>query len=344
VEPVSDTVPLEIRVSATEMLLQLYSELSVLEPGAGVDVTCDTISRCLLRLAPAGLVVFYRHDDAADEVVTAYASGFGEALVRDVRMPLGHGVSGWVAANGRSVINADSALDLGHRMDGLEPRFRSVLSIPLTQPHGTVGVVTLYASQAHAFREEQRLAIEYIGGHMAEAFARALRTSPAPVPVHAPFLGSSHGHALQALLDKDRGPAGEYSRSLGVLCIKNLGDASLMAHATMAVNQATRIADLIFRPTDDSLVVLMPDSDAGAGQMVVDRIAAAMPPDVVRPPSESSPLRVGFACSPHDGDSVCQLLDAAQRRFGECPVAAFAPASPASLAPIRANGGQPCQA
>ena len=343
VETVSETVPLEIRVSATEMLLQLYSQLSVLEPGAGVDVTCDTVSRCLLRLAPAGLVVFYRHDDAADEVVTAYASGFGEALVRDVRMPLGHGVSGWVAANGRSVINADSALDLGHRMDGLEPRFRSVLSIPLIQPQGTVGVVTLYASQAHAFREEQRLAIELLGGHIAEAFARALRTSHAPVPAHAPLLGSSHGHALHALLDKDLGPAGKYSRSLGVLWVKNLGDTSVMAHATMAVNQATRIADLIFRPTDDSLVVLMPDSDAGAGQMIVDRIAAAMPPDVVPPPSESSPLRVGFACSPHDGDSVRQLVDAAQHRLGESPVAALAPTSPASLAPIRENGGQPCQ-
>jgi len=316
VETVPETVPLELRVSATEMLLQLCSQLSVLGPGAGVDVTCDTVSRCLLRLAPAGLVVFYRHDDAADEVVTAYASGFGEALVRDLRMPLGHGVSGWVAANGRSVINADAALDLGHRMDALEPGFRSVLSIPLVQPHGIVGVVTLYGLQAHAFREEQRLAIELISGHMAEAFARALQASHAPVPVHEPFLGSSHGHALHALLDRDRGLAGECSRSLGVLWIKNLGDASVMACAAMAVSQATRIADLILRPTDSSIVVLMPDCDAGAGQLIVDRIAAALPPGVVPPPLESSPLRTGFACRPYDGDSVFQLLDVAQNRLG----------------------------
>ena len=316
VETVPETVPLELRVSATEMLLQLYSQLSVLGPGAGVDVTCDTVSRCLLRLAPAGLVVFYRHDDGADEVVTAYASGFGEALVRDLRMPLGHGVSGWVAANGRSVINADAALDLEHRMDGLEPGFRSVLSIPLVQPHGTVGVVTLYALQAHAFREEQRLAIELISGHMAEAFARALQASHAPVPVHEPLLGSSHGHALHALLDRDRGLAGADSRSLGVLWIKNLGDASVMACAAMAVSQATRIADLILRPSDSSVVVLMPDCDAGAGQLIIDRIAAALPPDVVPPPLESSPLRTGFACRPYDGDSVFQLLDVAQTRLG----------------------------
>jgi hypothetical protein len=258
-------------------------------------------------------------------------------------MPLGHGVSGWVAANDRSVINADSALDLGHRLDGIAPEFRSVLSIPLSVARGTVGVITLYASQTHAFREEQRQAIELISGPVADAFSRALQAHPQPVDpsVIAARPGTSNGPSLRGLLARDKRAVGEVGRSLGVLCVKNFGDASVMAHATMAVNHATRIADLIFRPTDDSLVVLMPDSDAGAGQMVLDRIAAAMPPGILPPPSESSPLRVGFACSPHDGDSVRQLLDAAQHRLGESPVPALAPAS---LALVRGNGGRPCQA
>ena len=341
--PASEALPLELRLSATDMVLRLYEHLLTLGSGAGIDVTCDTVSRYLLRLAPAGLIVFYRRDDAADKVVAAYASGFCEALVRDVRMPLGHGVSGWVAANGRSVINADAALDLGHRLDGIAPEFRSVLSIPLSLARGTVGVVTLYASQAHAFREEQRQAIELVSGPMAEAFSRALDAQPQPVDasVIAATPSASNGPALRGLLARDTRMVGEFGRSLGVLCVTNVGDARVMAHATMAVNKATRIADLIFRPTDDSLVVLMPDSDAGAGQMVVDRIAAAMPPDLVPPPSESSPLRVGFACSPLDGDSLRQLLEAAQHRLGESPVAQLAPAS---LAPIREHGGRPCQA
>jgi hypothetical protein len=50
--------------------------------------------------------------------------------------------------------------------------------------------------------------------------------------------------------------------------------------------------------------------------LIIDRIAAALPPDVVPPPLESSPLRTGFACRPYDGDSVFQLLDVAQNRLG----------------------------
>jgi putative nucleotidyltransferase with HDIG domain len=339
----SETIPLELRVSATEMLLRLYGQLSVLGPAAGIDVTCDTVSRYLLRVAPAGLVVFYRRDDAADEVVAVYASGFGESLVRDARMPMGHGVSGWVAATGRSVINADSALDLGHRLDGIEPKFQSILSIPLMQPRGAVGVVTLYASQAHAFREEQRQAIELISAHVAHAFARALQASrePAPVSAHPTFLGASHGHALDAILAQGRGIGGECGRSLGVLCVKNVGDASVMDCAAMAVSQATRIADLLFTPGDDSIVVLMPDCDAGAGELVVERIAAALPPGVVPPPSASSPLRIAFACSPHDGDSVRQLLDVAQQRLGDRPLPAGAGCPAAPRVAGSAAGGQP---
>jgi len=345
-DPASAALPLELRLAATDMVLRLYEHLSALGSDAGIDVTCDTVSRCLLRLAPAGLIVFYRRDDAADEVVTAYASGFCEALVRDVRMPLGHGVSGWVAANGRSVINADSALDLGHRLDGIAPEFRSVLSIPLSLARGTVGVITLYASQAQAFREEQRQAIELISGPIADAFARALKAHPDSVeqPLLFGLPGTSNGPALHGLLARDKRLVGEFGQTLGVLCVRNFGDTRVMAHATMAVNQATRIADLIFRPADDSLVVLMPDSDASAGELVLERIAAAMPPDIVPPPSESSPLRVGFACSPHDGDSVRVLLDVAQLRLGEVPVAAVAPARPAPLAPVRGHGGPSCQA
>jgi hypothetical protein len=94
-----------------------------------------------------------------------------------------------------------------------------------------------------------------------------------------------------------------------------------MAHAAAAVSQSTRIADLIFRPSDRTIVVLMPDCDAGAGQLIADRIASAIPSGVVPPPSCESPLRIAFACSPLDGDTVSQLLEVAERRLGEDQVA-----------------------
>jgi putative nucleotidyltransferase with HDIG domain len=315
-EPAADAVPLEMRVFATDMLLRLYDQLSTLGEDAGIAQTCETVSRYLLRLAPAGLVVFYRRVESTDEVATAFAAGFGEALVQDVRMPMGHGVSGWVAANGRSVINADSALDLGDRLQNLDPKFRSVLSVPLTVAKGGVGVVTLYSSQANAFREEQRQAIELISGPVAEAFSRAIQADPAKhVPTEGIHPTMPNGRALEALVARDGGLIGGASRTLGVLCVRTLGPDDMMGPASAAVSAATRIADLIFKPTEDSLVVLMPDCDPGAGRIIMDRITAAVPPGVVPPPSIDSPIRLAFACSPYDGESLRDLLATAQRRL-----------------------------
>ena len=321
--PLTDTVlplPIELRLSATSTLVQLHDQLSLLDPQAGVETTCGMVAQHLLRLAPAGLIVFYRRDDAADELAAAYASGFGEALVRPVRMPLGHKVSGWVAVNGRSVINADSTLDFDDLLESVEPRFRSLLSIPLPLLDRTIGVVTLYAFQKHAFREEQREAIDLVRHAVGQAFWRAIQhdrsraASASPVGVPGP----ATRRALDALLAMDHQPATGHSRSVGVLCVQTDGGASVMADATMAVTKAVRVADLIFAPTDDSLVVLMRDSDPDAGRIVTQRIAEALPAGL--PPQSPDPpaLRIGYACSPHDGDSIRQLLDSAWQRLSSC--------------------------
>jgi hypothetical protein len=51
----------------------------------------------------------------------------------------------------------------------------------------------------------------------------------------------------------------------------------------------------------------------------------------VAPPAEHSPLRVGFACGPRDGEYWSELLQAAQRRAGAAPRAAASAESPAAV-------------
>jgi hypothetical protein len=104
-----------------------------------------------------------------------------------------------------------------------------------------------------------------------------------------------------------------------VLCLKNHGDPETMLHAMMAVSHSTRIADLIFRPTDDSLVVLMKDADAAAEGLVRQRIVAALPAGLLTDTAAASPLRLGFACSPRDGEYWSDLLHAAQHRAWTVP-------------------------
>lgn len=338
-EPVAAVSPIELRLSATDTLLKLYDRLSRLGPHAGLEDTCDVITRYLRSMAPAGLVAFFRREDATDAIVVAYASGFGEALMAGARMGLGHGVSGWVAANRRSVINADPALDVPGLLVGLSPQFRSVLSVPLVLESGAIGAVTLYSIQDHAFTDDQRQAIELVSGPMAEAFGRALAQRDAETHLDTSAVHPSNEHALAVLLEKNSFWHATSGRALGVLYVRAPEDGDIMAHASVAVSQATRIADLIFRPKHDELIVLMPDCDPGAGQLIVDRIGEALP-DAVASIHGQSPLQVAFVCGPYDGKTTRDLVSVAKLRLGDHPGPIGSAATPAPASDYVTTGGR----
>ena len=334
------TVPLELRLLATNGLLRLYDQISSLGPDATLVDTCDVIVEYLRRMAPAGLVVFYLKDGASAGMAVRHASGFGEALVPDLRIEVGHGISGWVVANRRSVLNADPALDFGNRLDDLTPRFRSALSIPLTPDTESIGAVTLYSDQPNAFTDDQRLAIEMISGATAEAIERACSRTPVIArPGSVSAWAPADAGAVEAILDRGALWRSSTGCNLGVLCVRAGGGDGHMDHAAVAVSQATRIADLIFRPSAQELVVLMPDCEPGAGQIIVDRIGTQLPS--AGAPAERPPtLEVGFACGPFDGDTVRQLLAVARRRLGETGILTGANNSAVEVPVHCVKGGQ----
>ena len=241
------------------------------------------MSGYLRQLTPATLVVFYLRDVKANDLVAVHASGYGADLVAGLRMPLGKNVSGWVAVNGQS-ISTDPALDGVEGLGDIDPRFGSLLSVALRTDQSTIGVATLYAVG------EQRVPGRATSGPGTGGAGdcrgpRRARSSPMRrcLDLESPddVAGVASRQSLEQLLARDRRRSGATGRARAVLCLKNEGDPGVMLHAMMAVSQSTRIADLIFRPTDDSLVVLMKDADASAEPLVLQRIAAALPADIV---------------------------------------------------------------
>jgi putative methionine-R-sulfoxide reductase with GAF domain len=333
-EVAASAVPDTLRESGRSALTQLLDHLFRLDPHTGVDTTCDLVSSYLRRLTPATLVVFYTHDVETEELVAAHASGYGADLLRGSSMPLGKNVSGWVAVNGRSIIT-DPALDSVESLSHVDPGFQSLMSVPLVADASTVGVVTLYATGENAFQDEQRQALELASAPIAETLARALEHDRSRLTLFADdeLAGVASRRALDELVARDRRKRAEKGRARAVLCLKNDGRPDVMLHAMMAVSHSTRIADLIFRPTDDSLVVLMKDADAAAEQLVTARIMAALPPGLLGPHADTSSLRLGFACSPRDGEYWSDLLHAAQHRAWDRPDRV--PAEPAATLPQR---------
>ncbi len=307
----SDLHRLQARMNARGAVLGFYQRLAALRIDPGIDDVCLALMPQIRQMTPASLIAFYRHDQPADEAALAWASGFGETLVSGLRISMGHGASGWVATARQSILNCDPALDLGDRADGLAPRLKSGLIVPLVTGGDVVGVLALYATERSAFTDEHRLLIESVSAALAGALARASRNDVEETLTLPGLRPLADEEVLRQLLESGRLWDQEIQRSLGVLCLRADGDEALLADATIAANQATRISDMVLRTGDRELVVLMPHCDPVAGQFVAERIAA------VPPNGHKGAVQIAFACAPYDGDTLTRLLASARDRLRE---------------------------
>ena len=90
-----------------------------------------------------GLAVYTRRGAT---LVPEYASGAQVGILSSLEIRVGEGLSGWVAGNGRAILNGNPSVDLGEAA-GL----KSALAIPLKTGRDVTGVLTLFQTNADGF-------------------------------------------------------------------------------------------------------------------------------------------------------------------------------------------------
>jgi len=97
-------------------------------------------------------------------------------LFAALRIPLGEGLSGWVAQNRKPMLNGQSRT--GTRLCARPPigsaRLRSAISVPLEGLQGVVGVLTLYHSDADAYTSDHLRILLAISSKVALSVENAL--------------------------------------------------------------------------------------------------------------------------------------------------------------------------
>ena len=119
----------------------------------------------LQELIPCdGVAVYMRCDDT---LVPQLACGVYADALSSVKISVGDGLPGWVAANGRPILNGHPSVNAGEKT-GL----RSALAVPLEGEQEITGVLALYRSQADAFSAgdlQHLMALGPLLGHVVES-------------------------------------------------------------------------------------------------------------------------------------------------------------------------------
>ena len=293
-------------------LFLLYQVLSDFADRGWNDAADLVVYRLSQVLPVAGCAVF-AYDPTRDSILCQSTHGPGLTALRGTCRKLGDGLSGWVAANRRPVMNSIPALDLADYCPTAASELNSTLSVPLLARDTLVGVLTIYAAGEHAFSEHHRQVLEGIAPHVAGLLRRS-RTFASAVEVPLPgFPGPNHldYYIRQRSLSRDM-------QELALLVIdvdhKDAHDLSVTQQVATFALSNLRGGDLVFVCGPGMVVCLLSDANAAAASSVRERLttfnAAA---DGSRP--HGSTVRSAVVTAPNDGRTLAQLLETAENLF-----------------------------
>jgi putative nucleotidyltransferase with HDIG domain len=151
---------------------------------------CYAISISLRSLVPFDCIAVYlKSGESLLPHFLDCASGLALSMQK---VPIGAGLSGWVAENARSIVNGNPTVEPNYLHDsGVLTAASSALSIPLLDKSGAVfGVLSLYASASAAFSKDHLRILQGIEPEFSLALQNALRIRAAEAGACAPALES----------------------------------------------------------------------------------------------------------------------------------------------------------
>ena len=104
---------------------------------------------------------------------TLASGGENNKPLLGVKIRPGEKITGWVAANRRTISNSDATLDLGQTAVLVQPLPRSTISTPITGEHNELhGVLTGYSPKDSIFNHRHVYAFEQLAEALGHYFDR----------------------------------------------------------------------------------------------------------------------------------------------------------------------------
>jgi diguanylate cyclase (GGDEF)-like protein len=289
-----------------------------------LEETLSVLITRLRLLAPwDGAAVYLLRDETLHP---AYVTGEDFHLFSSLRIPLGEGLSGWVASNSKSIVNGNPSVEAGYLNDPAKFSFlQSALSVPLEGTQGIVGVLTLYKRDKDAFTRDHLRILSALATKVALCVENALKYSRANQLVSSDELtGLPNARSLFLQLDRELARARRQGSPLAVVVLdlddfeqingahgQRKGDAVLCSVGA-SLKECCREYDYAARMGGDEFVLIMPGMDEPSMSKRVDKLCR-LPAQAASLPNLS--VSMGAAFFPADGDDAEQLLAEADRRM-----------------------------
>jgi diguanylate cyclase (GGDEF)-like protein/putative nucleotidyltransferase with HDIG domain len=313
--------------SAQHEVQSLYELAQAVGDSLYLTDTLSLLATRVKRLAPYDTLVVYLVQ--AKVLVPAYVTGEDAALFSSLVIPIGEGLSGWVAENRMPIMNGNPSVEPGYSKNpGAFSKLNSALAIPLEDCDSVIGVLALYHSGRDAYSRDQLRVLQAMSSKLTAAIGKSLKREPAAAFSNTDELtGLPNSRALFLHLDAEIACCAGSSTLGIVVCdidgFKQINDRyghiagdRLLASIAFELRWSCRDSDYVARAGGDEFVAIMEDLSRSAAEQRMrdfDRIVR----DAGRKQcgEEIVGLSCGYVAYPADGATAEQLLAEADRRM-----------------------------
>ena len=326
--PTSTTTFLSSIAAARQEAQTLFELSHALGNSLSLSETLSVLSVRLKRLVPYDSIATYIL--RGDELVPEFVNGDNFRLLASLRIPLGAGVSGWVAQHRKALVNGLPSAEPGYSNDPTKfSPLRSAISVPLEGLQGVVGVLTLYHSERDAYNADHRRILLAISSKVALSVENALAFQQAESSATTDYLTElPNARSLFLHLDRELARCRRLNSSLTVMVcdldgFKQINDRfghlegnRILRHFSKSLQGSCREYDYVARMGGDEFVLVAPGLSSSAAQIrgiCLNELANLAGREICG--EDLLSVSVGCAFYPDDGTDAEKLLAEADRRM-----------------------------
>lgn len=306
----------------------LYELTQDLGNSLNLHETLSVLDSRLQRLIPYDAVAVYVLREGC--LVPEYVNGENSRLFSTLQIPVGQGLSGWVADTGKPIVNGNPSVEPGYLNDPNKfSTLRSALAVPLENAVGVIGVLALYHLNRDAFTKDHLRVLLAINPKVSLTIENALKFQQAAISATIDALTSlPNARSLFLHLDAELSRARRSGEGLAVLVcdldgFKQVNDRfghlegnRVLKLVAAGLRECCREYDYVARMGGDEFVLILealkpadlPDKVKILERVVVDAGEAVCGERLLN-------ISVGAAFCPEHGTDAEGLLAEADRQM-----------------------------
>ena len=309
---------------ANHEVFTLYELARVFSSSLNLHETVSLFVEKIGELVPFDTCAVYLMEETGDFAKAVYVQGANKSVLKNKRVKMGEGATGYALKMRTAVHNIEPGLDFDFSSFDLDEDYIAMASLPLIADEKLIGAVSLYSCDLENYEEEHMRLLETVSRIASDAMRVALQHAESELrALTDPMTNLPNARSLQMQFEKETARTSRNGANFHLLMLdldgfKAVNDTfghktgdKLLKELARVMTAQLRDYDFLARYAGDEFVAIVPETDReGIGELS-RRIEKAVN-EFVLPIGEDECARVGIsigaACYPDDGETLDQII------------------------------------